>query len=89
MKVGVTVDSGVAGNVVLEGIFSRVKLERKAAPTKCVAANGAQVRDVGEKTSAFKTNEGIHRCKNIQRKRGQASHLDAGSRSSWKHCGAE
>ena len=50
VKVRVTMDSGVAGHVMLEGMFPCVKLQRKAAPKKFVAGNGEQIRDVGEKT---------------------------------------
>ena len=42
--------SGAAGNVMLEGMFPRVKLERKTTPKRFEAANGEQVRDLGEKT---------------------------------------
>ena len=47
---------------MLDSMFPRVKLERKTAPTKFVAANGEQLTDLGEKTIPFKTNEGVHRC---------------------------
>ena len=50
MKVSVTMDTGAAGHVMIEGMFSRVKLERKASPKRLVAANGEQNRDLGEKT---------------------------------------
>ena len=43
-------------------MFPRVKRERKTTPKKFVAAKGEQVKDLGEKTIAFKTNEGIQRC---------------------------
>ena len=43
-------DSGAAGHVMIEGMFLRVKLERKTAPKKFVAATGAEIRDLGEKT---------------------------------------
>ena len=62
VKVRVTMDSGAAGHVMLEATFPRVKLERKASPKKFVAANGEQIRDLGEKNMPFKTNEGIQRC---------------------------
>ena len=57
----VTVDSGAAGHVMLEGMFPRVKLERKTASKKFVAPNGEQTRDFGEKTIPCKTHEGIQR----------------------------
>ena len=44
-----------------EGMFPRVKLERNISPKIFVAANGEQIRDLGEKTIPFKTNEG-QRC---------------------------
>ena len=40
VKVGVTMDSGAAGQVIPETMFPRVKLERKISPKKFVAANG-------------------------------------------------
>ena len=55
-------DSGAAEHVMLEGMFPRVKLERKTSPKGFEAANGEQIRDLGDKTSPFKTNEGIQRC---------------------------
>ena len=55
-------DSGAAGHVMLESMFPRAKLEINTAPKKFVAANGKQIRDLGEKTIHFKIYEGIHRC---------------------------
>ena len=55
-------DSGAAGHVMLETMFPCVKLERKTSPKKFVAANGEQIKDLGEKNIPFKTNEGIQRC---------------------------
>ena len=54
-------DSGAAGHVMLEAMFPRVKLERKTTPKKFVAANGEQIKDLGEKEIPFKSNEGIQR----------------------------
>ena len=54
--------SGAAGHVMPETMFPRVKLERKTTPKKFVAANGEQIKDLGEKTIPFKTSEGIQRC---------------------------
>ena len=62
VKVRVTMDSGGAGHVMPETVFSCVKLERKTTPKKFVAANEEQIKDLGEKTIPFKTNEGIQRC---------------------------
>ena len=62
VKVKVTMDSGAAGHVMLEAMFPRVKLERKSSPKKFVAANGEQIKDLGEKSIPFKTKEGIQRC---------------------------
>ena len=50
---------------MLEGMFPRVKLERKTAPKKFVAASGEQSRDLGEKTIPLKTHEGIHRTASV------------------------
>ena len=55
-------DSGAVGHVMPEGMFPRIKLERKTSPKRFVATNGAHIRDLGEKTVSFKTNDGIHRC---------------------------
>ena len=57
-KVRATMDSGAAGHVMLEGMSPRVKLERKTAPKKMVAANGEQIRDWGEKTNSIKDKRG-------------------------------
>ena len=62
VKVRVTMGSGAAGHVMFETMFPRVKLERKTTPKKFVAANGEQIKELGEKTIPFKTNEGIQRC---------------------------
>ena len=61
-KVRVTMGSGAAGHVMPETMFPHVKLERKTSPKKFVAANGEQIKDLGEKRIPFKTNEGIQRC---------------------------
>ena len=66
VKVRVTMDSGDAGHVMPETMSPRVKFERKTTPKKFVAANGAQVKDLGEKTIPFKTNEGIQRCRTFR-----------------------
>ena len=62
MKVRVTMDTGAAGLVMPEEMFPNVKLERKTQPKKFVAANGDQMRDLGEKNIPFRTNEGVQRC---------------------------
>ena len=54
-----SMDSGAAGHVMPERTFPRVKLERKRSPKKFVAANCEQIRDSGENTFPFKTNEGF------------------------------
>ena len=61
-KVRVTMDSGAAGHVMPETMFPHVKRERKTSPKKFVAANGEQIKDLGEKRIPFKTNEGVQRC---------------------------
>ena len=35
---------------------------KKTSPKKFVAANGEQIKDLGEKSSPFKTNEGVQMC---------------------------
>ena len=62
VKVRVTIVSGAAGHVMPETMFPRVKLERKTTPNNFVAANGKQIKVLGEKTIPFKTNEGVQRC---------------------------
>ena len=62
VKVRVTMDSGATGHVMPETMFPRVKIERKTTPKKFVTANGEQIKDLGEKTIPFKTNEGVQRC---------------------------
>ena len=62
VKVRVTMDTGAAGHVMPEAMFPSVKLERKTQPKKFVAANGEQIKDLGEKNIPFRTNEGIQRC---------------------------
>ena len=62
VKVRVTMDPGTAGHVMPDTMSPRVKLKRKTTPKKFVAANGEQIKDLGEKTIPFKTNEGIQRC---------------------------
>ena len=62
VKVRVTMDSGTTGHVMPDTMFPHVKLERKTSPKKFVAANGEQIKDLGEKSIPFKTNEGVQRC---------------------------
>ena len=61
-----TMDSGAAGHVMLETMFPHVKLVRKTSPNKFVAANGEQIKALGEKSIPFKTNEGVQRCKTFR-----------------------
>ena len=68
VNVGVTLDSRAAGHVMPDTVFPRVKLERKTSPKKFVAANGEQIRDVGEKKIPFNTNEGIEKCITLRSK---------------------
>ena len=62
VKVRVTMDSGAAGYVMSETMCPHVKLERKTSAKKFVAANGEQIKDLGEKSIPFKTIEGVQRC---------------------------
>ena len=59
VKIRAAIDSGAAGHVMLEAMFPHVKLERKTSPKKFVAANGEQIKDLGERRIPFKTNEGV------------------------------
>ena len=54
VKARVTMDTGAAGHVMLEGMFPLVKFERKTAPKKFVAADGEHIRDSGDKTMPSK-----------------------------------
>ena len=49
VKVRVTMDSAGAGLMMFETMFPRVKLQRKTSPKTFVAANGEQIRGLGEK----------------------------------------
>ena len=49
------------GHVMLETMFQRIKLERKTAPKKFLAANGEQIKDLGGTKIPFKTNEVIQK----------------------------
>ena len=96
VKVRVTMDSGAAGHVMPETMFPCVKLERKKSPKKFVAANGEQIKDLGEKNIPFKTNEGIQRCITFRSANVvkplismkcewcQTSHFNAKGRPRWK-----
>ena len=82
-----TMDSGAARHVMIQGMFLRMRLERKTAPKKFVAATGAQIRDLGEKTIPFMTNERDSQIQNIHEcERGQTSHINAECRPSWQNC---
>ena len=61
VKIRAAINSGAAGHVMLEAMFPHVKLERKTSPKKFVAANGEQIKDLGERRIPFKTN-GVQRC---------------------------
>ena len=62
VKARAIMDSGAAGHVMPETMFPHVKLERETLPKKFVAANKEQIKDLGEKSIPFKTNEGVQRC---------------------------
>ena len=86
-KVKVTMDSGAAGHVMPETMFPQVKLERKTSPKKFVAANGEKIKDLGEKSIPFKTNQGIQRCITFRSANVvKPLHFNAKGRPSWKHC---
>ena len=54
-------DSVAAGHVMLDAMFPFAKLERKTSPKRCVAANGKQIRDLGEENIPFKTMHNIQK----------------------------
>ena len=59
--------NSIAGAMTtLEGVFPRVKHERKTAPQKFVATNCGHITDLEGKTSPFKTHEGFHRCTTLR-----------------------
>ena len=66
VKVRVTMDSGAARRLMLETMFPRVKLKRKTSPKKFVAANGEQIKDLGDKNIPFKTHEGVQSFKTFR-----------------------
>ena len=55
VKVRVAMDSGAAFHVMPETMFPHVKL--------FVAANGEQIKDLGETSIPFLTNDGVQKCK--------------------------
>ena len=59
VEVRVTVNYGAAGHVMPEGLFPRVKFERKTPPKKFAAANGERIKDLREKDLHSKH---IQRC---------------------------
>ena len=80
------VEVRVTGHVMPEGLFPRVKFERKTPPKKFAAANGERIKDLREKRLPFKTHAKMH---NIQKyERCQTSHCNAESCPSWNHRGA-
>ena len=54
-----------AGHVMLEAMFPLVKLERQTSQKKFVAANGEQIRDLGEKN--IKDKRGNSKVQNIKK----------------------
>ena len=67
VKVSVTMDSGAAGHVMPETMFPHVKLERKTSPERFVAANGEQIKDLGEKNNSIQDKRGNPEAQNIQK----------------------
>ena len=67
VKVSVTMDSGAAGHVIPETMFPHVKLERKTSPERFVAANGEQIKDLGEKNNSIQDKRGNPGVQNIQK----------------------
>ena len=63
VNVRITMDTGAAKHVMPAGMFLRVKLKRKPSPKMFVAANGEQIRDLGEIIIPSKTNKEIQRCR--------------------------
>ena len=61
VKFRVTVNTGAAGHVMLEALVPNMKLEHTGALENFVAVRGQRIRNMGEKTTPFKTSEGVHR----------------------------
>ena len=78
------------GHVMLEGTFPRVELEQKTSPQRFVAANGEQIRDLGERTNySIQDKRGNSKMHNIQKcECCQTFHFNAESFMCQNHCGA-
>ena len=61
VKIRVPMDTGAAGHVMPETLFSNVKTEHTSTPKEFVAVDGERIRDVGEKTIRFKIHAAICR----------------------------
>ena len=59
-------DTGAAGHVMPAKMFPRVKVDRTTKTKKFVAASGAKIKDLDEKTIPFKSVEAVHRCEKIR-----------------------
>ena len=66
-KVRVTIDSAAVGHVMLDGMFPRVRLERKTSPKRFGAENGEQVRDLGEKDYSIQDKRWNSKMHNTQK----------------------
>ena len=66
-------DSGVAGVVMPEDMVARVKIERKTAPKRFVAANGEHMRDLGE-TDALHSD--VRAWSNVSSQSSESSELE-------------
>ena len=85
VKVRVTMDSGAAGHVMPGTMFPRVKLECKTSPKKFLAANGEQIKDLGEKKHSIQDKRGNSEVHDIQKRECcQTPHFIANGRPSWK-----
>ena len=83
----VTLGYGAAGQVKPEEVLPRARLERMAAP-KIVAANGEQIRDLGEKDHSIQDKRGDSQMRSIQEcERGQTVQFHAEGHPRWKHFG--
>ena len=78
VKVRATMDSGAAGHAMPETMFPHVKLERRTWPKKFVAANGDQIKDLGEKSIPLQDEGRNSEVYNVQKRECcEASHHNA------------
>ena len=78
VNIRATMDTAAAGHVMLAEVFPRVMLDRTSTTQKFVAANGEEIKDLGEKTIPFKS------VKIQERRRCESLDLNGKGRASWQ-----